>query len=293
MRSETEMFALILDVAREDERIRAVLLNGSRADKNVPKDIFQDYDVVYMVTGTASFIRDPGWIDVFGERFILQLPDEMDKLLGHPYDFDKDYGYLMQFTDGNRIDLHIREREYALAHLHEDSCTVVLLDKDHALPPLPESSDKRHLVQRPSQDLFFCCCNEFWWVILYVAKGLWREEITYAMDALETLVRPQLLKMLTWYAGKLTDFSCGMGKSGKYLPRYLSGADWSKYLLTYPRADVPDIWDSVFTMADLFDETAQQVGTDLGLIYNNVEAQNCLAYLRRIRTLPKDAADIY
>jgi len=38
MRIEQEMINLILDVAQSDERIRAVLLAGSRAKPSVPKD---------------------------------------------------------------------------------------------------------------------------------------------------------------------------------------------------------------------------------------------------------------
>lgn len=45
MRTEKEMYDLILNIANNDERIRAVYLNGSRTNPNVPKDIFQDYDV--------------------------------------------------------------------------------------------------------------------------------------------------------------------------------------------------------------------------------------------------------
>ena len=56
MRTEKEMFDLLISIAQSDERIRAVYLNGSRTNPNVPKDIFQDYDVVYVVTETKPFI---------------------------------------------------------------------------------------------------------------------------------------------------------------------------------------------------------------------------------------------
>jgi aminoglycoside 6-adenylyltransferase len=45
MRNESKIFQLILDIAQRDERIRAVILNGSRANPNAKKDIFQDYDI--------------------------------------------------------------------------------------------------------------------------------------------------------------------------------------------------------------------------------------------------------
>ena len=59
MRSEQEMYELIINTARNDERIRAVIMNGSRANPNAPRDIFQDYDIVYIVTEVSSFKHDP------------------------------------------------------------------------------------------------------------------------------------------------------------------------------------------------------------------------------------------
>lgn len=60
MRTEQEMYDLILKVAKEDERIRAVYIDGSRTNPNAPRDIFQDYDVGYVVRETESFIKDRG-----------------------------------------------------------------------------------------------------------------------------------------------------------------------------------------------------------------------------------------
>jgi len=61
MRSEQEIIDLILDVAKTDERIRAVLLVGSRANPMVPKDIYQDYDISYFVTDIHPFYNNPAW----------------------------------------------------------------------------------------------------------------------------------------------------------------------------------------------------------------------------------------
>lgn len=76
MRTEEQMMKLILDTAKEDERILAVYMNGSRTNPNAPKGIFQDYDIVYVVTETESFQKDRTWIDRFGERLFMQYPEE-------------------------------------------------------------------------------------------------------------------------------------------------------------------------------------------------------------------------
>src|SRR5690606_37461898 len=148
MRSEQDMFDLILDVARQDERIRAVYMNGSRTNPNAPKDIFQDYDIVYVVTETASFISDPNWVHVFGDLLIMQEPDKLDQAFGKEVDVDRSYAYLMLFADGNRIDLHIETKESMLERYQSDKLTVPLLDKDQCLPAIPDPTDRDYHVKK-------------------------------------------------------------------------------------------------------------------------------------------------
>ena len=213
MRSEQEMFDLILETARQDERIRAVLLNGSRANPNAPRDRFQDFDIVYFVTEVEPFKYNLEWIQRFGEIMIMQMPEDMQD--PPPEDMGS-WVYLMQFMDGNRIDLSIAP----LSRVHEissDSLSVVLLDKDGFIPGLPPSSDRDYLPQPPTAKAFADCCNEFWWVSVYVAKGLWRREILYAKYYLDHYVRDQLAKMLDWTIGARTQFTCCPGKFGKYV----------------------------------------------------------------------------
>ena len=185
MRSEQEMYDLILNTARKDERIRAVILNGSRANSNAPRDIFQDFDVVYIVTDVSSFKQDPDWISCFGEPMILQTPDDM----GDPPPNDwGGYAYLMQFADGNRIDLGVYPRD-RLKELKRDSLSVLLLDKDGIIEPFAAANESEYYPKPPTAKQYADCCNEFWWVCPYVAKGWWREEIIYARFILDRIVR--------------------------------------------------------------------------------------------------------
>ena len=289
MRTEKEMFDLIMSIAQSDERIRAVYLNGSRTNPNVPKDIFQDYDVVYVVTETTPFIMDRDWIDRFGEILFMQFPDEHPD---YPSDKDNFYGWLMQFTDGNRMDLHVESIDHARANILDDSLCKVLLDKDNCLPAIPESSDRNYWVSKPTKAQFVCTCNEFWWCLNNVAKGLWREEIPYVQDMLNDVVRKQLEKMLSWKIGVITDFSVSVGKSAKYMYQWLSEQEWKTYLQTYCGADIHDIWQSVDTMCSLFKETAAWVAEALQYPFDDKEAENCMKFLNAVKNLPKEAKEI-
>ena len=289
MRSEAEMMDLILGTAREDERIRAVMMNGSRANPNAPRDFFQDFDIVYFVTGVDSFKQDSHWIERFGEMMILQLPDDMTD---PPPDNPISYAYLMQFADGNRIDLTLYPID-KLALREEDSETIILLDKDGLWPPYPPASDRDYLPKAPTAKAFADCCNEFWWVNPYAAKGLWREELTYAKDMQENYVREQLMKMLTWYVGIKAGFTRSPGKNGKYLKQYLEPELWVMLEQTYADASYEHAWEALLVMGELFRRIALVVAGHFGYEYPFGDDERVSAHLRHVRSLPRDAAEMY
>jgi aminoglycoside 6-adenylyltransferase len=289
MRSEQEMLELIVDTARSDERIRAAIMNGSRANPNAPRDPFQDFDVVYIVTDVAPFRHNYEWIKRFGEIMIMQMPEDMQD---PPPSQDGSFAYLMQFTDGNRIDLTI----YPLADLNElgeDSLTIVLLDKDGWFEPLAPADESDYLPRPPTAKAFADCCNEFWWVCPYVAKGLWREEILYAKYHLDHFVRDQLMKMIAWYVGLRTEFSGNPGKFGKYLQRYLEPELWEMLQQTYSDAGYENTWEALYTTCDLFRRLAIPVAEHFGFDYLHKDDERVSAHLRHVRYLPRDAVEIY
>jgi aminoglycoside 6-adenylyltransferase len=289
MRSEQEMLDLILNTAQDDERIRAVMMNGSRANPNAPRDPFQDFDIVYMVTDVAPFANNLDWIKHFGELMVMQMPETIQD---PPPSNDGGFAYLMQFTDGNRIDLGIYPLEKLDEHI-SDSQSVSLLDKDGILPTFPPPSDRDYLPRPPSAKAFADSCNEFWWVSPYVAKGLWRGEITYAKYTMDEYVREELMKMLTWYMGMKTGFVQSPGKNGKYLERFLEPELWQMLMKTYAGAEYDSTWDALDTMCDLFRMAALRVAKQYGFDYPQGDDQRVCAHLKHVRVLPRNAQEIY
>ncbi len=293
MRTEKEMFDLILGVANRDNRVRAVYMNGSRANPNVKKDIFQDYDIVYVVTETASFVRDEGWISVFGEPIIFQEPDKLDKIQGRDVDFKNGYTYLMQFTDGNRIDLHIQTMDMLIKEYGRDKLTVPLLDKDNSLSQITAPSDEDYWVKKPTYGQYFSRCNNFWWVAPYCAKGLWRQEILFTIEVMNSYVRQELLTMLSWYVGTQTEFKVSMGKANKYLKEYLDLDIWTRLMKTFNMSDYDSSWNALITTCQLFAEIAPEVGEIFEYEYNYDEAKRSFEFIKHIKKSPNTATEIY
>jgi aminoglycoside 6-adenylyltransferase len=220
---------------------------------------------------------------------VMQLPDEMGEDRDRP---PVSYAYLMQFMDGNRIDLTI----FPLAHLHamaRDSLSVLLLDKDGIIEPYSPPHEGDYLPQPPSALQFFDRCNEFWWVSPYVAKALWRGEILYAKQLLDGALREQLMACLLWYVGMKTEFAVSTGKAGKHFKRYLEPAEWELLLRSYSDADCERTWEALLAMGALFHTVGGAIADFYGYEYPQRDDERVTAYLHHIRRLDKAAEEIY
>ncbi|MDM1414890.1 aminoglycoside 6-adenylyltransferase [Myroides odoratimimus] len=270
----------ILQLAKQDDRIRAVILNGSRANSMVTPDQYQDYDIIYMVTDIESIKKEGIVYKTFGQPALQQLPDDMH--LGNEEGIPSiSYAYLMIYEDGSRLDLTLFPVDQ-LKQYKKDSLSIVWLDKDGIFKDIPESSDIDYHAQRPTQREFTEVCNEFWWCSTNVAKGLAREERVYAKDMMESVVRPMFLQLLAWKIGSEHHFNVSIGKSGKFIKNYLSDEDYNKVLRTYSNANIQNTWEAFHTMTTFFQELQIELGKRLVLKVNVEETTNALQYINRI-----------
>lgn len=277
MRTEKEMFSLILNFAKKDSRVRAVYMNGSRTNPNAPKDAYQDYDIVYVVDEFDTFTVDNSWIDIFGDRLMLQMPEAMRYPSGEGH-----FNWMMLFTDGNRLDLTLIPIQ-KLELIRNDSLSISLLDKDGILPPFPNASDKDYLIKQPSELFYISCCNNFWWCLQNVAKGIARNELPYAMLMYHNVVRGELHDMISWYIGIITDFNVSAGKMGKYFKRYLPSDIYEQYLSTYSESNPNSMWDAITNICNIFSSLALQVAEHFSFDYNKQDEENMRLYINNVK----------
>ena len=255
MRSEKEMMDLVLSLAEQDERIRIVTLEGSRANINIPKDEFQDYDITYFVSDIEPFISNDDWLNQFGNIIMMQKPEDMELFPAE----EKGYSYIILFDDYNKIDLTLLPLEKSV-HMHTD-------DFYH------------YHVRKPSAREYDDCCNEFWNVTPYVIKGLCRKEILFAIDHFNQIVRHELLRMISWKVGIETGFKLSVGKNYKFIERYISEDLWEKLLSTYRMDSYENIWEALFLCHQLFRAVSGEVAERLHYAYPEYD-RNITKYTR-------------
>lgn len=282
MRSEEQVFKQILDFAREEERVRAVMLNGSRLNPNAPVDIMQDYDLVFFITDSKndSYKKERDWIKQFGDLVMLQQND-----------FKDGYIFLMQFKDGVRIDLRFSDIKNIEETVQEDSLTEILLDKDNLVGEVPLPDDSSNYVKKPTEKEFDKLLNNSWWIQTYVAKGIWRDELPYAKYMYDVILIDCIRKLLSWQIGLEYDWQVNVGKCGKWLKCYLPEELYNEFVDLYPSTDYQEIWQSLFRAGKLIHRIGVKLAEELAYNYPLQDDNNVTEYLQRIRNLPGDAED--
>ena len=278
MRTEQEIIDLILCVAIADERIRAVSLEGSRANPAAPRDKYMDYDVTYYVADIKPFYNYPEWaINKFGVPLIIQMPEAMRYPKG-----DGNFNYMMIYPDGVRIDLSFVYSKY----IDNGEPSITLLDKDNGNgfrpAAAPQPNDALWHIKPPDELFYYSCCNNFWWCLNNVAKGIARDELPYVMSMLNDVVRAELHDMMGWYIGVQRGFDLSVGKNGKYFKRYLSPELYAQYAATYSCSDYGEIWKAIYVMCDLFHTLALSVAAHFGYKYRQHEENGMREYLGMI-----------
>ena len=277
MRTEREIIDYLINIANTDDRIRAVSMEGSRANPAVPKDWYQDYDITYYVTDITPFYNQPEWvIEHFGKPLIMQMPEAMRRPDGSGH-----FNYMVIYPDGVRLDLTFQQKKY----IDNGEPSVTLLDKDKGKgfrPELSPPSDAVYHIKPPSPLFYYSCCNNFWWCLNNVAKGVVRDELPYVMFMLNE-VRSELHDMINWYIGTQYSFDLSTGKYGRYFKLYLSPELYAQYTSTYSGADYDDVWKSVDAMGGLFHKLALSIAAHFGFIYKQDEEDGIREYMRMVK----------
>ena len=177
----------------------AAYLKGSRTNPNVSKDIYQDYDIMYVVKATESFRKDLSWMDIFGKVILKQEQDNdfgYGDRFGLRSHYEETYSWLLLFEDGNRLDIGVETVEAMRKGSHRNKLFLPLLDKADCLPKLPPPTDEDFHVKKPAERKFHGCCNEFFWSLCDVAKGILRDELPFAMTTYYTQAHHMMEVML-------------------------------------------------------------------------------------------------
>lgn len=267
---------ILLEYAVQDENIRGVLMEGSRAFGAV--DTYSDYDVVFVTASSEPYFNGailPFFIEQFGEIAVMQTPDN-----GDPRNV---YTHLMQFSNGLRIDLTFNSIDF-LSWSPMESATTVLLDKDGRFAQIPPSSDADFWLKMPDKECFLEHCNQFWWVAPYVPKAVARGQMLHALEIMSERIRPEYRVMLSYLAGARNRWKeVNPGKHCTDIHRLLPEDEIHYYqalLDSYVPAQGERVCGALDLLMSKYHSLAALVADALGYTYDVGEGQRTMDFIQ-------------
>ena len=282
MRSEKEVIDTVLNMAKEDETVRAVIRTNL-----LPKREF-DYYNFYFVVNDAIRFDDDVFSNCFGERILLYRGDR-----NYPELFPNNTkAHLMVFSDGITIAINVMDKDAFLSRYEEDQKTenvwisdtyLKILDKDGMLPKIERLDEKQTwFAQKPSEDEFNGTCCEFWWVLKTFAEYTRRKELLSAMFYLNVAVRDLLNKMIRWDLFLQAGQPVYMGILDSNMEELLDNENFTLYKKTYPTADYESIWEAFDSVVKLWIKIAEDVSKHCGYTYPKDLEVNMIGFIESL-----------
>jgi aminoglycoside 6-adenylyltransferase len=283
--AERDVLQRAVDWANDDEGVRALILESSRAVPDTALDEFSDYDLLVVVSDIDAFATDDGWLAWWRTPLVRFSQDRRTA------DGRRWLTRLVVYDDGTKVDHQIWPVDmFRSATAGETLPAIldvgyrVLVDKDAIAADLPPPTFRAHIPTPPTEAEFLALVEEFWWESTYVAKNLARGELFPWKYSFEAVMKFDLLRrMLEWRIEIDHGWSVRPGAVGRHLRERLDADTWREVEPTFTGADVDANWDALFRTGDLFRRVAKEVAAALGYAYPQHMDDGVVAYWRRVR----------
>ena len=275
MNKDKILYNKILNMAKTNDNIRLVEMNGSRANPNIEPDQYQDFDIVFYVADYEAFLRDQSWMKDLGDVFLSQTTlDQRDT--DNPE--NGSFIYMLQFRDGTRLDLSIVDVGKIKDNFKQDSLSMILLDKDgYNLTDRHDESD--YYVKKITKEEYHYCRNEFFWVVPYVAKGIARGHLFYALKHLD-IIRKELENVIDWWIGHKHNYQVSVGKGKSRYEKLLPKDLFIKYEKTYASVNEAQIQEALYSALILFDQLAKELAETYDFPYEYGKKKELIKFIK-------------
>lgn len=270
------MLSAVLDWARQDTGIRALVVTGSLARGDGSADQWSDLDVQVIASEFASFIADDGWLDGLGEVWI-RFPLYQDvpyKLVWFAGGVKVDFQFLKVDSIHEMISSGALSDEYLRGY-------VVLLDKDELLRDLPPSPQIFPRSDPPSAEQVDAVINEFYFEAIHVAQFIRRREF-WVVKFRDWTMKCDLLQMQEWHAHANSIEPVNTWLLGKRIHEWAGKENYAALAEIWSAWDVAALWRGLLRQITLFSKLSRELSEALGYDLDTGAHEQIEAYIRAL-----------
>jgi molybdopterin-guanine dinucleotide biosynthesis protein A len=255
--------AQVADWAREQPDVRAAVVVGSHARRDVPADRWSDLDVILVVDDPDAYATDATWADEFGEVVLTFLEptavaDQRERRVLYANGEDVDFP-LIPVTALDRLEASdnatdLIRRGYRVLH-----DKVALGERLAAIAATPMRS--RAVGQREFTEL----ASDFWYHALWAAKRLRRGEVFVAIECVDGYLKARVVELMAWHA-RAIDPSLDTWHAGRFVERWADPGALAALEDAYASYDLRDVARALWATVDLFHGLEEETARRLGLV---------------------------
>jgi aminoglycoside 6-adenylyltransferase len=249
--------AAIADWAREREDVRAAVVIGSRARRDVPADRWSDLDVLLFLADPRPFADDGWWVGEFGAPVLTflepSLGGHVERRVLYETGEDVDLVLLPEQAAGGEGPEGVLQRGYR-----------VLVDRIGLAARLEAIAAEPARTRAPGEAELRQLASDFWYHALWTAKKLRRGEVFTALGCLDGYMKARLVTLLEWHARAL-DPQADTWHGGRFLERWADPGAVAALERAFARYDVRDVARALWETIDLFQALEEETGRRLGL----------------------------
>ena len=277
----------IIEWAKQEDSIRAVILLGSRARDPQP-DPLADYDINIFTSNIQNYTRNDHWLSHFGTPWVCvhekvywkerQFPSRLAILEG---------GVKLDFSFYALDVLEEIANEPSLSEFYRGGY-VVWLDKDQMTAQIPKTNFNKIAPQKPSEEEFNRIVNEFWFEAYHVAVYLKREALWQAKFRAGGICDQFLLKMIEWNELAKAEFVKDIPPKGKRMQTWVNKSTWVSLFKVFAHFDSKDSWNALMHTMELFRNLAIETAQKLGYHYPSEVDRNISGFILKLRDNQSD-----
>ncbi len=267
----------VLDWARQEAAIRALVVTGSLARGDGSTDEWSDLDAQIIAREYAPYIRDDSWLDGLGEVWI-RFPRYRDA----PY-------RLVWFAGGIKVDFQF-QRVDALQQMIRGGALsdeylrgyIVALDKDALFRTLPPSPRIFPQPAAPSKRQVEAVVNEFYFEAMHVAQFIRRREF-WVVKYRDWTMKCALLQVLEWHARATSAEQVNTWLLGKRIREWTDADSYAAIEALWSAWDAAALWQSLLRQIELFSRAAHELADALAYNLDSVPIDKITAYIQALR----------
>lgn len=241
--------------AQAAEDIRAAFIVGSRAREDHPADEWSDLDIIFYTSKQSYYLSNQEWLSIFGDictSFVSQTaggdPECLTLYNG---------GWQVDFVIHTSDDLKYMVKNKIIPNNFYRGVKV-LIDKDKIAEYIMPQYSRAPQGNPLSEDSFLQSVNMFWFIALYSAKQILRNEL-WVVKVRDGDLKQLLLQMIEWHEKVVNGAEYDTWHAGRFLCEWASKETQIELENSFGHFDRIDSWKALRATIILFKRLSHEI----------------------------------